>query len=228
MSDSTQELLERLRAAGTTLPFELRQRILEAASNELVSGLVALVRNDALRADDRETYAPPVHAAMLLGLIGAESATDVLIERVRSEGDDSALGTVSGRALQNMGPEAGLPAVLEAHEESASPRERRRLARVAGGFEGRDARVVELLGRELRTQPTDAQHEILLAMDRYGEKSAVAEIRRWFADASLDPEEADERFLIEVSAKIVRGLGGQLGDDHRDQLERARGVEAPD
>jgi len=224
MTESTEQLLERLRDTDDTVPHHLRREILDRGGEELVSGLAELVDEEALLDEDREAFSPPVHAATLLGLMGASSATDVLVDRVCRDGSETALGTAAGRALQNMGVEEGLQAVLDAMAERDAPRERLRLARVLGGFDGNDRRVVEALGREIDPQPPEGKEEILLAMDRYGAESAVEHVRSWVDSSSLSPEDLDERFLIELSAKVVQRLGGELTEEHRELLERARGV----
>lgn len=228
MEHSDDALLDRLRETGETLPYELRRAILDAESDRMVAGLIDIVQDERLRTDDPDTYDPPVHAATILGLMGAAGATDVLVECVRNEGDETVLGAVAGRALQNMGPEVGLPAVLEAYEESDDAVERRRFARVLGGFEGGDTSVVRALTRELSEQPMAEKGEILLDLERFGEESAAPQIREWFDEASLDPADPDERFLIEISAKVLRGLGAALDDEHRQLLEHARGVDGPE
>lgn len=228
MEHSDDALLEQLRETGERLPYELRRAILDAESDRMVAGLVEIVEDESLRADAPDTYDPPAHAATILGLMGAEGATDSLVEVVRDEGDETVLGAVAGRALQNMGPDIGLPAVLEAYRESDGPTERRRFARVLGGFEGDDAAVVRVLMRELAAQPMAEKSEILLALERFGEESAAPQIREWVDEAALDPEDADERFLIEISAKVLRGLGAELDAAHRQLLEDARGVDGPE
>jgi HEAT repeat protein len=226
MAQTDEPLLEQLRETGETLPYELRRAILEAESDALVAGLIDIVEDEDLRPDSG-TFGPPHHAATLLGLMGARSATGVLVELVREEGAETSLGEVAGRALQNMGSEVGLPAVLEACEESDASENRRRFARVLGGFEGENPAVVRALARELSEQPVSAQPEILLALERFGHESAVPRIREWLEEASPDPEHPDERFLIEIAANVLRGLGAEPDADHRQRLEQARGVDGP-
>lgn len=223
-----ERLMEALREAEGELAFDLRRAILESGADVVAEGLVEIATDDTLRVEDPDTYGPPAHAAALLGMVGADETAEALAELVRREGDETAVGEASGRALQNLGVPAGLEAAFEAYEAATSDDGRRRLVEVLAGFRTSDERILDALDAELGVQPPDQRHHVLLALERYGDPAGVETVEEWIAETEPDPDEPTDRYLIDLAANVVRALGGEVTGLHAELLDEARGVEGPE
>ncbi|MFB6373532.1 MAG: hypothetical protein ABEN55_10550 [Bradymonadaceae bacterium] len=165
---SADDLLERLRQTGEELPFELRETILEADSSgvdtdDLVAGLVEVLRDPSLAPSGPREASPASHAAMLLGLVEADEAIEPLLDTIEEESQPSYLATTAAQALQRMS-DRGQSRLIERYESVDSADIERRLARGAAQLAPHaDERVLEILVRELEGEDDPGEGSSLLS-----------------------------------------------------------------
>lgn len=203
------ELLERLRDTGEQFPQDLREAILEAESEgvdreALVDGLIDVMQDRSLQPmDNAEARSPCSHAAMLLGLLGAEEAVEPLLNEVVRHSPAASMATAAAQALSGMA-DVAQDRLVERYEAAEWETTRRRLARAVTGLapEG-DERGLELLVRELMSESEPMEgHGLLTDIAQYATVLDVApkdyapRLQKWFKLNGPD-REAPTRSAVE-------------------------------
>jgi HEAT repeat protein len=200
------EIVSQILGCGEHLPDSTAEAIARLGG-EVVPALTGLLENDELAQEGaRGEGFGPVHAAKLLGQIGAPEAIEPLL-RVLARCDPMELlynGVI--RALRGFGA-AALEKVLEAYAASPSGDHREALADVLSGLEVRDPRIFGILLRTL-DERMDLGAGLLV---EYGDPAAVPPL-----GAALDRVELEDdhgllanQDVIELAAAI-EDLGGAL------------------
>jgi hypothetical protein len=214
-------LLDRLEHTTGELPDDLRRSILDVEPREdVVPGLIEILRDDSLRPSDVRDPSPPAHAAVLLGLRAGVDAVEPLLEVVTSEPTTSKLFNSASQALGTIGEPALEPTIERWHE--ADDRDvRDRLARTLGELrETGDERIVEVLIDELdrRDDPFDQTSWLVqlsrLSQGRAFEDAEIAgRLQSWFDERDLDPSNALDESLIASYEQTMERLGVDVSDE---------------
>ncbi len=235
MSDAEPEnydpeyLLDRLENTTGELPDDLRRSILDVEPNDdIVPGLIEILRDESLRPSDVRDWSPPAHAATLLGLKARERPVEPLLDVVSSESTTARLFSAASQALGTIG-EPALEPTIERWETTDDREVRDRLARTLGELrETGDERIVEALIEELerRDDPFE-QTSWLVQISRLAQGAAFDEadiadrLREWFETADLDPSATLDKSLIASYEQTMERLGEDVSEEIPDEDEDA-------
>lgn len=191
---------------GEELPAKVERDILEH-KDTVLPALVEMLLDDNLAAENApgQGYAP-IHAAHLLGKLGAAAAAEPMIERLRETGFDDILHNALLFALPRLGAAVIEPA-LRAHAETDDPDFRISLAGVLAECGVRDDRIYELLLRMLPNEPEQAAG----CLWRYGDRRALEHLTRAFDNFRIERGDSAlaNQTLIELR-EAIEELGGAL------------------
>jgi len=208
-----------VRHAQPTLPAAIRERIL-AASNDAIRPLIEVLGDEDLASDGGPGRGwAPIHAARLLGDLGAAEAMELLLKLMAETTWEEILHDATIQALPKIGAAVVEPA-LRLYGESKDPEVRDSVRAVLCEVGIRDDRIRVILVMGLEEDPE------LGAMNlaSYGDESALPLLQEAF---DRIPIEAGGAFanqnLIELQASIEE-LGGELTVAQRGKLERAMEV----
>lgn len=221
METSVDEILEELRQTDRDLPESFYQAVDECASEELVSGLIEIMRDDSLRHDHPKKEGPPVHAVELLGHLNTERALLALADAVADEGRATSLGETAEEHLQAADTEHCREALLAIYEERPDPLARERVALCLAGFSALDRRTADVLIEQLGEIRGRDQSELLHALRRKAPRGVADDLSEWFADCELDPRKIPDRGVIQVAAETLEALGADLDDAQRERIDAA-------
>ena len=234
ISESFEDWLRRsLIEADALLEPEVAERILEQGE-AAVAPLIEILEDRSLLMAPGEGWAP-IHAAVLLGELGASEAIPALLEALMDEDDSDLFTDEASESLMALGP-AALEPVLKAHAELSA-----RLSpdRWADGvlryhlmdLEGilcslgvQDERIfTTLLGALERTPEHGA-----CCLSLYGDERAIEPLRQAFDRCDLD---ADVWSMdVEVAGEIraaIQELDGSLTEEQERRYQRARDRQSP-
>lgn len=193
-------------SAGKELSVEGKRELL-GHGEAVIPGLVQILLDAGLAdVDARGDGYAPVHAAELLGELGAVVAIEPMLQRLRETHWDTILHDRILLALPRIGAPVVEP-VLRAHDDSQDPEVRNELAGVLAEVGTRDERIyVRLLGG-LATDPGSAAGNLAV----YGDRRALEPLLVAFDALPVtdDPHWAANQDLIELR-EAIQDLGGTL------------------
>jgi HEAT repeat protein len=222
--ESFEDWLRRsLSAADSLLDPEVAERIL-AQGEAAVVPLIEIL-------EDRSLLVPtggwaPIHAAVLLGELGAGVAIPALLEALVDEDDGDLFTDEATESLVAMGPVV-LEPVLQVHAElladgaaeGANPYYLMDLERILCSLGVQDERIFTALIGALERTPEHAACCLTL----YGDERAIEPLRQAFDQCDL---EADVWSMdIEAASEIrdaIEELGGSLAEEQERRYQRAR------
>lgn len=191
---------------GNKLPARIEAEILDHRDT-IVPALVEILRDDRLAAEDApgDGYAP-IHAAHLLGKLGAPEAVEPMIERLRETGFEDILHNALLFALPCLGVAIVEPA-LRAYAATDDPDFQISLAGALAECGARDDRIYELLLRMLPNETEQAAG----CLWRYGDPRALEHLANAFDAFRLERgnRALANQTLIELREAIEQ-LGGTL------------------
>ncbi|MFB6265257.1 MAG: hypothetical protein ABEL76_16785 [Bradymonadaceae bacterium] len=221
MVSEIDERIDELRETGRELPDDLRDRLVEDGSEELVDALIEVLEDASLAHEHPQKAGPPVHAAEVLGQLGAEAAVDPLIEVVVAEGRTTELGETAAAAVQSMESGEVRGELVRRYRDAESERVRSRIAECLVGFVEHDESVDEIFVDQLERASGRDQSEALQELRDKADASVIPAIREWLAGADLDPTEIPDRNVIQIAAETIEALGGELNEEERELLDAA-------
>ncbi len=213
------DVLTQILDCGDLLPESVAEAIARRGG-DAIPLLIGLLEDDELaREDARGDGFGPIHAAALLGRIGAHEAIGPLLRVLARCDSMELLYGAAIRALQTFGIGA-VDQVLEAHAAASSDDHRAALADVLSGLGVRDPRILAVLLRVLE-EGVDLGAGLLV---EYGDPAALSHLGAALDRAVLDDEAGllANQDVIELVAAI-EDLGGTLSEGHE---EKARAVRA--
>jgi hypothetical protein len=225
ISESFEDWLRRsLIEADSLLEPEVAERILEQGE-AVVAPLIEILEDRSLLVAPGEGWAP-IHAAVLLGELGASEAIPELLD----EEDGDLFTDEASESLMAMGP-AALEPVLKAHAELSAKLSPEAwadgvlryhlmdLERILSSLGVEDERIFTTLLGALERTPE--QGACCLAL--YGDERAIEPLRQAFDRCDL---EADAWSMdIETAGEIreaIQELDGSLTDEQERRYRRAR------
>ncbi|MFB6263439.1 MAG: SEC-C domain-containing protein [Bradymonadaceae bacterium] len=194
-----------------------RRAVIEAGS-ELVDELLAVLRDRRLWDEEAPGggYAP-IHAADLLGAIGAREAIEPMYRVLASCDPDAILDTALTRALQAYGEEAVEPGIDLLTE--LPPSFRADLACVFAGLNVRRRDVFQILLKHFVSDPYLGAKNLAEYGDPEGLDALEPMLNRVLLEAFEEPARAEEAVAI---ADAIDDLGGELRDDQWEQVDQLR------
>ena len=201
---------------GPLLPPRSVARIL-ALGPAAVAPLIALMVDSRLRAPDSPAAGwAPVHAAKLLGQLGAAAAVEPLLDILATTAQLSPLRQAVQEALAPLGSLLVTP-ILD-RLPTAVGGYRRELWFLLANAGVRDARIFAQLLGALAESPEDGA----MYLAEYGDKAALPELSRALDACRLDPEghAPDDHTVFELR-EAIHELGGELTPAQQAKYERA-------
>jgi hypothetical protein len=205
--------------ADGVLPSEVAERIL-AQGEVAVAPLIEIL-------EDRSLLEPsggwaPIHAAVLLGELGAIEAIPALLEALVDEDDGDLFTDEVSESLMAMGPDV-LESLLAAHAEllaeGSNPYYLMDMERILCSLGVRDERVFTALIGALERTPEHGA----CCLAQYGDERAIEPLRGAFDRCDLEAEvwSRDMEAASEIRDAIEE-LGGSLAEEQERRYQRAR------
>lgn len=208
------EPFDALLREGEALSEQSRKAILEAG-DEAVQPLVSVLCNRDLWDEEApgDGWAP-IHAAELLGELGASEALEAMYDALHEVDSDAILDTVLTRSIQEFGEaaiEPGLEALDRFGGEFGDD-----LASVFAELDVRRKVVFQILLKNLVDNPMLGARNLARYGDPEGLDALHPMLNRLLLAAAEDPRRVEETVAV---AEAIEELGGELNANQEDQLD---------